>query len=268
MILDRPIAFFDLESTGKDPVKDRIVEFGAAVLNTDWTLGTQWVQRFNPGFPIPAEATAVHGIADADVADCPPFSHWAPKIWSAFRGKDIGGYNVRRFDLPMLDEELRRCRLRLDLTGVRIVDVFGIYSQKRPRRLADAYREFCGKELEGAHGAAADGSAALEVFLGEMRAFPDLDAMNLEDIAAFSKADDREYVDLGRKLYRDADGDVCYAFGKHRDKKVRVIEQEERSRGERQTFTEWMFSPLRSFPSSTLEALNAELDRCFPGVLS
>jgi DNA polymerase-3 subunit epsilon len=246
--LTRPIAFIDVESTGVDVVNDRIVEFGASILRPDGSR-TPWVQRFNPGIPIPAAATEVHGITDADVDTCPKFSDWATRLAAALAGKDLAGYNLRRMDLPMLDEEFRRCGMNLNLDGVRIIDCFGIFSKKEPRKLEDAVRRYCGREHDGAHGAGADAVATVDVFLGQMDAYPELGAMPLEEVAAYSLVGDVKYADIAAKLYFDADGDVCYAFGKYKDRKV--IEE--------WGYAEWMLS--RDFPGSTCDVLRAELDK-------
>lgn len=250
MKIDRPIAFIDIESTGVDPVKDRIIEFAAVVLYVDGTR-SRWSQGFNPGIPIPAAATEIHGFSDADVADCPPFADFVKKIAAGLRGKDIAGYNLRGMDLPMLDEELRRAGLKLELEGVRIIDAFGIFSKKVPRKLEDAVRRYCDREHDGAHGAAADAEATLDVLLGQLKAYPDLEAMKVDELAAYSQISEKRFADVAGKLYTDADGDVCYAFGKHKDQKVKA----------EPSYAEWMLS--KDFPGSTRDVLTAVLDKLY-----
>jgi DNA polymerase-3 subunit epsilon len=252
MKISRPMALLDLETTGLDPVTCRIVEIGIVLLNPDGSR-LRWKQRFNPGIPIPPEVTAIHGISDDDVKDCPPFSMWAQRIFNALKDKDLGVYNGWRLDLPLLDEEFRRCGLKLNLDGVQVVDAFGIFANKEGRKLEDAVRKFCSREHDGAHGALPDAEATLDVLLGELAAYPDLDEMDLPTLAAFSKtASDKERVDLAGKLYRDKDGDVRYNFGKARDVKVK----------DDPGFGEWMMR--RDFPGSTVEALEAEFARLWP----
>ena len=249
MRFQRPVVSIDIESTGVNPVEDRIVEFAASVLMPDMTR-KKYVQRFNPGIPIPAESTAIHGITDEMVADCPPFSDHAAEILRALSGKDLAGYNLLRMDLPMLDTEMRRCGLKLDIAGVRIIDCFQIFSKKEPRRLEDAVRRYCGREHTGAHGALADAEATVDILLGQMVEYDDLRAMNLDELAAFS-AGDRKIADLAGKMYRDADGDLRYAFGKARDVKVK----------DDPGFAHWMLrctSP--PFPGSTVEILTAYME--------
>lgn len=223
MKLDRPICVLDVESTGTDPVLYRIIELAVVVLSPDGSR-TTWEQRFYPGMPIPPESTAIHGITDEDVKDCPMFSVWAGKILRALDGKDIATYNGWRLDLPILDEELRRCGLKLDLADVRVIDAYGIFANKEGRKLSDAVAKYCGHSHEDAHGALADASATLDVLQGQLAVYPDLGEMDLAALAAFSRVgggeDGRTPVDLAGKLYRDKDGDVCYSFGKARDRKV------------------------------------------------
>jgi DNA polymerase-3 subunit epsilon len=252
MRLERPLAAIDVETTGIDPAASRILEIGVVVLSPNGDR-KPWSQRFNPGMPIPAEATAIHGITDADVKDCPPFSEWATRISLALAGKDIIGYSLWRLDLPIIDEELRRCGLKLDLTGVQVIDCYGIFSNKEGRHLVDAVRKFCGREHADAHGALADATATVDVLMGQLEAYPDLKDMGLPALAAFSKpGGDREMVDLAGKLYRDKDGYVRYTIGKARD--VRVADDP--------GFGQWMID--RDFPGSTKEALAAEFERLWP----
>ena len=243
MKFERPIIFLDTETTGVDPVKDRIVELGIVVILPDMTC-RRWVQRFNPEMPIPAEATEVHHIKDTDVAGCPIFREWAQRVVAAFKGKDIAGYNLWRLDLPIIDEELRRCGLKLDLDGVRVIDCFGIFSKKEPRKLEDAVRRYCGRDHDGAHGAGADAMATYDVFLGQMSAYPDLDGLGLEKVAEYSRMSEFRPADVAGKLYYDKDGNLRFGFGKNKDKLV----------CENLDYVDWMLRK-GNFPGSTCEML-------------
>lgn len=252
MTLDRPLAFIDIEATGLDIQADRILELAILIYDGS-AITTNSCKRFNPGLPIPPESTAVHGITDMDVASEPPFSNEVGRaILKRLKGCDLAGYNLRRFDLPILDEELRRFNLKLDLSGVSVIDAFGVFSKKEPRSLSDAVRKYCGGEHVDAHGADADNRATLNVLLGQMKMYPDLDAMSLTDLATFSRVGDFELIDVAGKLYRDKDGDACYAFGKLRGTKVR----------DDTGYADWMLNRA-NFPGSTNEALHVELDRIY-----
>lgn len=250
LTLTRPLAVLDTETTGTDPVCDRIIEFGVTVYHPDGRLNT-FEQRFNPdGVPISAGALEAHGITEEMLKDCPPFSEFAEKIHRGLQGKDIAGYNLRGLDLPLLDEELRRSGLKLDLSGVHIIDSASIFFNKEPRDLTAAYKFYCNKDLTDAHGAAADAAATLEVLLGQLERYNDLAAMDLAALAAFSRRGDKDYADLAGKLYRDSDGDLRYAFGqKTRDVKVRHDVG----------FAYWVLG--KDFTGNTKEVLEAELAR-------
>ncbi len=248
LTLTRPLVCFDLESTGVDPVNDRIIEFGCTVLMPDGSKH-QWESRFNPGIPISPEATEKHHITNDMLVDCPPFCVHAARIHKGLQGRDIAGYNCRGLDLPMLDEELRRCGLRLDLTGVNVIDAAGIFFKKDPRTLEAAVEKYCNRKHEDAHGAAADAAATLDVLDGQLAMYDDVAGLNLEELAKFSRREDVDYVDLAGKLYRDADGYVRYAFGKQKGQRLK----------DDPGFARWMLS--KDFSGSTLDAVRAELGR-------
>lgn len=250
MIFDRPVLFVDCETTGKDPVKDRIIEIGVALLLPNGEqLHRGWNKRFCPGIPIPAAATAVHGITDADVADCPPFSTYAPKFSVSLSSYDLAGYNLRQYDLPIIDEELRRCGFKLDLTGRRVYDVKVIFFKKNPRTLADCVRFYCGREPTEAHASSGDAIDSMDALLGQIAKHEDLAGMTPVELDSFCLMHDegKAPADIAGKLYRDDQGDVRYAFGKHVD--MRVLDEP--------SFADWA---LRSdFPGSTKDVLRAEL---------
>lgn len=250
MKLDRPLLFLDTETTGPDPIVDRVVELGVSVLHPDCTVNPKsWSVRFNPGIPIPAAATEIHHITDADVANCKPFSAYAALLHQKLKGKDLAGYNLRRFDLPILDEEMRRCGLALDLTGVRVVDVQAIYFKANPRTLSDAVRQYCGRDHSDAHGAGADADATLDVWLEQLVAHGEI-PNTMDGMAEYARLSEHAPVDIAGKLYRDPDGFVRFGFGKNKDR--RVIDEA--------GYCKWMLQKGQ-FPGSTLDAIQEELDR-------
>lgn len=250
MKLTRPLCFVDIEATGVDPQSDRIIELGLLVWDGE-TVTYDRARRFKPPIPIPAESTEIHHITDADVANELPFNAtMGRKVLKVMAGCDIAGYNLRRLDLPLLDEELRRVGLKLDLTGVRLLDVQGIYFKKNPRSLADCIRFYCGREPVASHGARVDNQETLAAFQGQLAKHEDLAAMSFEELVAFSTMNpEREMVDVAGKLYRDKDGDLRYTLAKVRDVKVR----------DDMGMAMWMMD--RDFPGSTLDALRDELER-------
>jgi len=212
--LDRPVVFFDLESTGTNILHDRIVEISVIKVFPDGSE-VERTRRINPGIPIPAEATAVHHITDEDVKDAPRFEQIARSLAELFAGSDIAGFNSNRFDIPLLDQEFHRAGVDFDLNGVRFVDVQTIYHKKEPRTLVAAYRYYCGKNLEDAHSALADTTATMEVLLAQLEKYEDLPC----DVAALSEyACNNRNVDLMGRLIFDEQGREIINFGKYKGK--------------------------------------------------
>ena len=182
--LKRPIVFFDLETTGVDTAKDRIVEISMVKVMPD---GEQIVKtrKLNPGMHIPAEATAIHGITDEDVRDCPTFAQVAKSLEQFIRGCDFGGFNSNRFDLPVLVEEFLRAGVDVDFKRRRFVDVQNIFHKKEQRTLVAAYKFYCDKDLEDAHSAEADTLATYEVLMAQLERYPDLEN-DIDKLAEFS----------------------------------------------------------------------------------
>ena len=212
--LSRPIVFFDLETTGVDLSNNKIVEISMIKLLPGGDRDTM-TRRINPGIPIPEEASSVHGIYNADVADKPTFAEIAPKIHSYMKDCDIAGFNSDHFDLPFLAEELARCGIILNPEEFKTIDVFSIYSKKEKRTLSAAYTFYCDKNLEDAHSAEADTLATLEVFLKQIEKYEDI-GNTVEDISNYSR-DGKELVDLGGKFYKNDTGQLCFNFGKNKN---------------------------------------------------
>jgi DNA polymerase-3 subunit epsilon len=171
--LSRPLVFFDLETTGPDPYADRVVEISVLKVAPDGSREGR-TRRINPGRPIPPEATAVHGIRDEDVRDSPQFRQIARSLLEFLEDADLAGYNVRRFDAPILDREFRDCGMDLGLSRRRVIDAMTIFHRKEPRDLSAAVRLFLGRPHEGAHSAEADVAAAAEVLDAQLERYPDL----------------------------------------------------------------------------------------------
>ena len=210
--LDRPVMFFDLETTGTDALHDRIVEISMIKVMPDGT-DIQRTVRVNPGMPIPAEATAVHHITDADVADKPLFSQLAEGLAQSFRGCDLAGFNSNRFDIPLLAEEFARAGIDFDFKECRFIDVQTIFHRKEQRTLSAAYKFYCGKNLDDAHSANADARATYEVLMAQLDRYDDL-PNDMEKLSEYSSQN--KNVDLmGRLVYDDRHREVIN-FGKYK----------------------------------------------------
>ena len=172
--LTRPIVFFDLEATGLNIGRDHIVEISIVKLFPDGSRQS-YTRRVNPGMHIPEEATAIHHITDADVADQPLFKDIAPKLAKYIEGCDLGGYNSNKFDIPLLAEEFLNAGVtEVDLRRANFIDVQNIFHKKEQRTLTAAYKFYCNKDLEGAHAASADIQATVEVFEAQLERYDDL----------------------------------------------------------------------------------------------
>lgn len=210
--LTRPLVFFDLETTGTNVSTDRIVEISLVKLMPDGRI-IERTRRLNPGMHIPEAATAIHHITDEDVASEPTFRQIASSLASMLTGCDIAGFNSNRFDIPLLDQEFERAGIDFDLSKARMIDVQTIYHKKEPRTLVAAYRYYCGKELEGAHGALADTKATMEVLLAQLERYDDVPC----EIGALAEyASPNRNVDIMGRLIFDENGREVINFGKHK----------------------------------------------------
>lgn len=210
--LERPVVFFDLETTGTNILHDRIVEISVIKVFPDGTE-IERTRRINPGIPIPPESTAVHHITDEDVKDAPRFEQIARSLADLFAGSDIAGFNSNRFDVPMLSEEFARAGVDFDFTSPRFIDAQNIFHKKEQRTLSAAYRFYCDKDLEGAHSANADTRATYEVLMAQLDRYPDLEN-SVESLADFS-AMNRNVDLMGRLVYDDNRREIIN-FGKYK----------------------------------------------------
>ncbi len=221
--LRNPLVFFDLETTGINIVKDRIVEISYVKVHPNGKEESK-TRRINPGMPIPAESTAIHGISDEDVKDCPTFKEIAKSLAAQIEGCDLAGFNSNRFDIPMLAEEFLRAGVDIDLNRRKFVDVQTIFHKMEQRTLAAAYKFYCNKELENAHTAEADTLATYEILKAQLDRYPDLqnDVIYLSEFSCFNNN-----VDLaGRMVYNDK-GEEVINFGKYKGQLVTEVLQKD-----------------------------------------
>jgi DNA polymerase III, epsilon subunit and related 3''-5'' exonucleases len=165
--LRNPLIFFDLETTGTDTVKDRIVELSYLKVYPNGKEEMK-TRRINPEMPIPAGATAIHGISDEDVKDCPTFKQIARSLADQMEGCDLAGFNSSRFDIPLLAEEFLRADVDIDFSKRKMIDVQIIFHKKEQRTLEAAYKFYCDKNLDNAHSAEADTLATYEVLKAQL----------------------------------------------------------------------------------------------------
>ena len=217
--LKRPIVFLDLETTGVDPAKDRIVEISLVKVMPD---GSQEVKtrRLNPEMHIPEAASAVHGIHDEDVANCPTFREISKSLWSYISGCDFAGYNSNKFDIPVLVEEFLRAGIDVDMDKCRFIDVQNIFHRMEQRTLVAAYKFYCGKDLTQAHSAEADTLATYEVLKAQLDRYSELQN-DVEFLSEFSARS--QNVDFAGRIIYDDKGVEVFNFGKHKGRSVAEV---------------------------------------------
>ncbi len=217
--LTRPLCFFDLETTGINIANDRIVEIAIVKRLPEGRAEEQrWL--VNPECPIPAEATAVHGITNEQVADAPTFKDLAPTIRDYIKDCDLAGYNSDRFDIPLLAEEFLRADMDIDFKNIKTVDVQTIFHKMEQRTLSAAYKFYCQKELDNAHSALADTQATHEVLMAQLEHYKDLPE-DINGLSAF--ATQRKSADFAGFIGYNKQGQECFSFGKHKGKTVEEI---------------------------------------------
>jgi len=252
--LTRPLAVFDLEITGTDPSSDRIVEI--SVLRVEPGGGSEVrTRRVNPGRPIPPEATAIHGIRDEDVRDEPEFRRIARGLLDFLGDSDLAGFNILRFDIPLLDREFRDCGMDLELAGRRVIDAMTIFHRKEPRHLSAAVAFYLGREHVGAHGAEADVTASLDVLDAQLERYSDL-PRSVEELDGWCRppvpADAAS--PSGKFLFRN--GEVVLAFGKHQGKALRDVAREQPD------YLRWILK--QDFPPDAKRIVESALKGEFP----
>lgn len=221
--LHRPICFFDLETTGIDVAKDRIVEIGILKVFPNGNKESKtWL--VNPGMPIPEHSTKIHGITDEQVANEPTFKELAPHIYNMIKDSDLAGFNSDRFDIPLLVEELLRAGVDFDMGNRVSVDVQTIFHKKEERTLSAAYRFYCNESLENAHSAMADTTATYEILKAQLDRYEDLEN-DMKSLSEFTTR--KKSVDFAGYIALNEDGEEIFTFGKHKGALVNeVLERE------------------------------------------
>jgi DNA polymerase-3 subunit epsilon len=255
LILNRPLVFLDLETTGVNAGSDRVVEISLIKVHPDGRREAM-TRRVNPGMPIPPESTRVHGITDADVAGAPPFSSVAPEVLAFIGDADLAGFNIQRFDLPVLHRELAQAGMRLEMNGRAVVDAQVIYHRKVPRDLTAAYRFYCGKELKDPHTARADVEACLEILDAQLGAYPDLPRTPHELYDLLNPRDPGAIDPEGKLIWEG--GEAVFNFGPEgiRGRPLREVAAKDRG------FLEWILR--KEFNPEVKAIVQAALEGRFP----
>ncbi len=232
--IQRDLVFFDIESTGLNVVRDRIIQLALIKYTPGQAQPEERTYLVNPGIPIPPEATAVHGFTAADVAGQPPFEKIANELFAFIGDADLAGYNSNRFDIPVLMEEFARAGIEFELDGRRLIDVQRIFYKMEPRTLSAAYQFYCGKTMTNAHDALEDVRATIAVLDGQLEKYKDVDfepeegelisapiQPDIETLHAFTQ--DTSVLDVTQRLRFDQHGEVVFNFGKYMGKRVAEV---------------------------------------------
>ncbi|QKZ11954.1 3'-5' exonuclease [Spirosoma sp. KUDC1026] len=267
LVLKKPLAFFDLETTGINTTKDRIIDICIikALPGGDVVRKTQ---RVNPGMPIPLESSMIHGIYDEDVVDAPLFKAVARNLAQFLEGCDLAGFNSNRFDVPLLVEEFLRANVDFDVKNRRTVDAQRIFHLMEPRNLTAAYKFYCNKELIGAHGAEADTIATFEVLDAQVQRYVGMvtkadsgqDLVFENNIDMLHELTANKNVDLAGRIVLNEKGEEVFNFGKHKGLPVLDVLKKEPS------FYDWMLKG--EFPLDTKRRLTEIRLRMFSNGLN
>lgn len=230
-----PICFFDLETTGTNIQHDRIIEIAVTKLYPSGEI-VRKANLINPGIPIPAESTIFHGITDEDVKGKPTFKEVAREYAKLFEGSDLSGFNIMKFDVPVLVEEFLRCDVEFDYTRKKIIDSQKIFHMMEKRTLKAAYQFYCSKDLDNSHSAESDTDASMEVLLAQIERYESQEVTDTQgnkigeirnDMEVLSKLTSQGMVDLAGRMILTPKGDVIYNFGKHKGKEVKSVFKED-----------------------------------------
>jgi len=246
--LTKPLAFIDLETTGINLGTDRILEIAIVKITPD---GKQAIKRklINPEMPIPKASSDIHGITDEMVASAPTFKQVSNEIKQFIENCDLAGYNSNRFDIPLLAEEFLRSGLDFDLRGRRLLDVQKIFHMMEQRTLSAAYKFYCNKNLDGAHGAEVDATATWEILVAQLQKYPQL-GTSVESVLKITGEED--LVDFARRFIMDKGVEV-FNFGKHKGRPVTDVLKSEPQ------YYDWMMKG--DFPLHTKQKLTEILNR-------
>lgn len=249
--LIKPIAIFDLETTGLNITKDRIVEIAIIKINPDGNEET-FHSYVNPEIKIPKESAEIHGITDEKVQDSPTFKELASKVVEFIGEADLVGFNSNKFDIPVLSEELLRVDNDFDISSKSFIDVQNIFHKMEQRTLTAAFKFYCDEDMENAHSALYDTKVTWEVLKAQLNKYENLDK-DVKKLADFSRAGNLDIYDFAGRLAINDKEEVIYNFGKNKGKTIEQVDQEEPG------YYGWMMQA--DFPLYTKKCLKKEMDR-------
>lgn len=249
--LQRPLAIFDLETTGLNITQDRIVEIAIIKIYPDGRE-EEFHALVNPEIKIPEEVSLIHHIYDNDVVGKPTFKEIAKKVTDFIGDADLVGFNSNKFDIPVLSEELLKVGSDFDMSNRKFIDIQNIFHKMEQRTLSAAYKFYCNKEIENAHSALDDTKATWEVMKAQIEKYNDLEN-NVEFLSDFSKAGNNTALDFAGRLAINKQNEVVYNFGKNKGKTIKEVSESEPG------YYGWMMKA--DFPLYTKQCLKKEMER-------
>ncbi|MFN5443636.1 MAG: exonuclease domain-containing protein [Crocinitomicaceae bacterium] len=248
--LEKPLAIFDLEATGLNITKERIVQIAILKINPDGSE-EKFESLINPEIHISEEVTKIHGIKNEDVANAPTFKEISEKIVAFIENADLAGYNSNKFDIPLLAEELLRVGSSFDISTKKFIDVQNIFHKMEQRTLVAALKFYCNQELVNAHDAMSDTTATWEVLKAQLERYPELEG-NIDFLSKFTK--NGNTIDFAGRLAYNDKNEAIYNFGKHKGKTVKEVNRLEPG------YYSWFISPQTDFPLYTKQKLKEIMD--------
>lgn len=248
--LEKPLAIFDLEATGLNITKERIVQIAILKINPDGSE-EKFESLINPEIHISEEVTKIHGIKNEDVANAPTFKEISEKIVAFIENADLAGYNSNKFDIPLLAEELLRVGSSFDISTKKFIDVQNIFHKMEQRTLVAALKFYCNQELVNAHDAMSDTTATWEVLKAQLERYPELEG-NIDYLSKFTK--NGNTIDFAGRLAYNDKNEPIYNFGKHKGKTVKEVNRLEPG------YYSWFISPQTDFPLYTKQKLKEIMD--------
>lgn len=249
--IEKPLAVFDLETTGLDVTLDRIVEIAILKIFPDGKE-EKYEKRLNPEIKISEESTSIHGISDDDVKDCPTFAQIADELANFIDDSNLAGFNSNKFDIPMLAEEFLRVNHPFKVGDRKFIDVQNIFHKMEQRTLVAAYKFYCDKDLTNAHSADADVTATYEVLKAQIERYKELEN-NVDFLSEFSTQNKNKILDFAGRIAQNEQGQAIYNFGKHNGKTIAEIAEKEPG------YYGWMLNG--NFPRYTKAVLKQEMDK-------
>ena len=234
MIINKPIVIFDIETTGLDIINDQIIDISLIKIDLDSSEKLKQY-KIKPAIKISKESTEIHGISDKDVENCKPFQFYSKDIFDFIKGCDLGGFNILKFDLPILIEEFMRCNIELKLENIKIIDALRLYHLMEKRNLSSAYKFYCNKILENAHDSYADTKATVEIIKKQIDFYMNQEVIDnkgnklgkiTSNIDSIGSIINNNIVDISGRIIKNSDGKEIFNFGKYKNQLVEAVFKE------------------------------------------